>query len=188
MEEDIRLIGLVLKGSKPAFNRLVVKYQDFVFSIALKVLKDREEAEEAAQDVFLKVYKTLGSFEKKSKFSTWLYTITYRTALDRTRKKSLHTLSTDDDDSYLQIAGAATGSPDEQLMQQDLSTQLQLAVDQLQPADASLITLFYLQENSVKEVAEITGLTVTNVKTKLHRLREKLKTILAEQLKGEYLE
>ena len=105
MEEDLKLIKLVLKGSNPAFKRLIDKYQDFVFSITLKVLKSREEAEEAAQDVFLKVYRTLGSYEQKSKFSTWLYTIAYRTALDRTRKKQLDVYSVDDDESYLPNCG-----------------------------------------------------------------------------------
>lgn len=184
MDEDNLLIKLVLKGNKPAFKRLIDKYQNFVFSISLKVLKNREEAEEVAQDVFLKVYKTLGTFEQKSKFSTWLYTVTYRTSLDKTRKKQLNTYSVDDDESYLQIADDDSKLPDELLFQSDLSAQIQTALAQLKPADATLITLFYLQENSVKEVAVIMGLTETNVKTKLHRLRDALKTLLAQQING----
>lgn len=185
MEEDIKLIKLILKGSKPAFKRLVDKYQDFVFSITLKVLKSREEAEETAQDVFLKVYRTLNTYEQKSKFSTWLYTIAYRTALDRTRKKQLDVYSVDDDDTYLQIADHSGMQPDEPLIQHDLNTRIQVAISQLKPVDATLITLFYLKENSVKEVAEIMDLSVTNVKTKLHRLRETLKVHLAQHLKEE---
>ena len=85
-----------------------------------------------------------------------------------------------------QIADTSGALPDEPLMQSDLNSQIQAAIAQLKPADATLITLFYLKENSVKEVAEIMDLTVTNVKTKLHRLRESLKGHLAHHLKEEF--
>ena len=124
----------------------------------------------------------MGSFEQKSKFSTWLYTITYRTALDMTRKKQIKMHSVEDDTSYLQIADDQGKLPDELLLQSDLNAQIQGAIAQLKPADATLITLFYLQENSVKEVAMIMGLTETNVKTKLHRLRETLKKLLPQKI------
>ncbi len=185
MENDSLLVQQSLKGSRPAFQQLVEKYQGYVFTITFKVLKSREEAEEAAQDVFIKVYESLGSFEGKSKFTTWLYTIAYRTALDRVRKKQLPTSSIDDEDSYLQIADTASAGPAEDLYQADLSSQLKAAISRLKPIDAALITLFYLHEKPVKEVADILGLTKTNAKTKLHRLRETLKTELSSQLETE---
>lgn len=185
MEDDSLLVKQSLRGSRPAFQRLVEKYQDYVFTITFKVLKSREEAEEAAQDVFIKVYESLGTFEGKSKFTTWLYTIAYRTALDRVRKKQLPTSSIDDEDSYLQIADTGGSGPAEELYREDLSSQLQAAIKRLKPTDAALITLFYLHERPVKDVAEILGLTVTNAKTKLHRLRETLKEELSSQLETE---
>ncbi len=186
MEEDYKLIQSVIRGDRAAFQRLVERYQNFVFTIALKVLKSREEAEETAQDVFVKVYKTLATFEQKSKFSTWLYTITYRTALDRARRKNQQTQSLDEEASFLQIEDTGwSTSPATGLQKEDLQQQLQLAIDQLQPEDATLITLFYLKENTVPEIAKITGLTVTNIKTKLHRLREALKRHLSRQLQTE---
>lgn len=183
-DEDITLIEATLKGSRPAFQQLVERYQHFVFTIAYKILRTREEAEEAAQDVFVKVYKTLGSYEQKSKFSTWLYTVTYRTAIDIARKKQLLTDSIDNDDHFLQLEDAED-TPLEEVQQGDLQSQLQLAINQLRPDDAALITLFYLNEKTVKEISEIMDLTETNIKTKLHRTRETLRQYLSEHLKAE---
>jgi len=183
-DEDIRLIEATLKGSRPAFQQLVERYQYFVFTIAFKILRSREEAEEAAQDVFVKVYKTLNSYEQKSKFSTWLYTVTYRTAIDVARKKQLLTDSIDDDAHFLQIEDAED-NPLQEVQHGDLQTQLQFVINQLRPDDAALITLFYLNEKTVKEISEITGLTETNIKTKLHRTREALRDYLSEHLKAE---
>lgn len=184
MDEDIQLIEAVLRGDRSAFQRLVERYQNYVFTVTYRVLKSREEAEEAAQDTFIKVYQTLASFEKKSKFSTWLYTIAYRTAIDTARKKQLQTNSIDDEASFLQIKDPEK-TPVQQTQQSDLKLQLEEVIQQLRPEEATLITLFYLNEKSVKEIAEITGLTVTNVKTKLHRTREALRELLQTQLREE---
>ncbi|MCI5082510.1 MAG: sigma-70 family RNA polymerase sigma factor [Saprospiraceae bacterium] len=183
--EDEQLIKQVLSGQQAAFHQLVLKYQNFVFTITHRVLSSREEAEEAAQDTFLKVYKTLSSFEGKSKFSTWLYSIAYRTAIDLARKKKLPIDSIDNDDHYLQIKDSAKARPDDILQQQDLQTTLQMVIERLKPIDATLITLFYLHEKSIKEIVEITGLSKSNVKTKLHRLRETMRTELADLLQNE---
>lgn len=185
MEDDIQMVNAVLNGNTLAFQQLVEKYQYFVFTITSKVLSKREEAEEAAQDVFIKVYKTLASFEQRSKFSTWLYAIAYRTAIDQARKRNYLTNSIDDDDQYLQLEDQEGALPSDGIQQEDLQTQLETAISRLKPIDATLITLFYLHENSVKEIAEITGLTESNIKTKLHRLREQLKEQLENQLKHE---
>lgn len=183
-DEDIRLIEATLRGSRSAFQILVERYQHFVFTIAMKVLRSREDAEEVAQDVFVKVYKTLGTYEKKSKFSTWLYTVTFRTAIDTGRKKQLFTDSIDDNTSFLQIEDAEE-NPLHEVQHSDLNFQLQLVLNRLRPEDAALITLFYLNEKSIKEISEITGLTETNIKTKLHRTRELLREHLSQHLKEE---
>jgi RNA polymerase sigma factor (sigma-70 family) len=185
MDEDVNLVRLVRTGHKPAFKQLVERYEDYVFTITFKVLKSREEAEEAAQDAFLKAYQNLEGFEEKSRFSTWLYTIAYRAAIDMARKKRLPANSIDDDASFLQLEDEVFATPVEQMQDEDLQAQLAVAIDKLKPDDAAMITLFYLQEMSVKEIAEIMNLTITNVKTRLHRLREALREILSRQLKQE---
>lgn len=182
---DKAIIEEVLKGNQKAYRTLVERYQNYVFTISMNVLKSREEAEEAAQDVFVKVYKMLRSFEGKSKFSTWLYTVTYRTALDYQKKKKFKIQSIDSESSILQIKDTLTPNPEKNMQQEDLQEKLKQAIRQLKPADASIITLFYLHEKSVQEVAQIMELTVSNVKTKLHRLREVLRRQLEKQLKSE---
>lgn len=183
-DEDIRLIAATLRGSRPAFQLLVERYQHFVFTIAFKILRSREEAEEVAQDVFVKVYKTLQSYEQKSKFSTWLYTVTYRTAIDTARKKQRWTDSMDEESNFLQIEDQGD-NPLQEVQQNDLQNQIQAAINRLRPDDAALITLFYLNEKPIKEISEITGLTETNIKTKLHRIREVLREHLNTHFKAE---
>lgn len=175
MEEDIRLVRLTLQGSRLAFRQLVERYQNFVFTITYRVLRSREEAEEAAQDVFVKVHKTLASFEQKSKFSTWLYTIAYRTAIDANRRKNNDTRSLDDSEVFLQVEDTRTASPVAVLQNMDLQEALQEAILKLKPEDATIVTLFYLNEKPIKEISEITRLTETNIKTRLFRVREALK-------------
>ena len=186
--EDKEAIQKTLAGNIAAFEPLVEKYQNYVFSVTYQILKKREVAEEAAQDVFIKAYKTLESFRGESRFSTWLYTIAYRTAIDITRKKGNNTVSIDGEENYLQIADDPNHSPSEQLNKADLTFHLEKAIDQLNAKDASVIKLYYLNERSVKEIAAITGLSVTNVKTKLFRLRDQLKLILQKELDNELSE
>ncbi|NRB52234.1 MAG: sigma-70 family RNA polymerase sigma factor [Saprospiraceae bacterium] len=181
-EADQQLVGEVLRGNQAAFRQLVERYKDYVFTVCFRVLQQREEAEEASQDVFIKVYKTLGSFEQKSKFSTWLYTVAYRTALDKVRTRKKGNISIDQEDSYLQIPDKENRGAEQMINTELLKTQLLKAIRQLKPQDAAVVTLFYLKEKSIKEIVEITGLTTTNVKTKLHRTRETLKKHLQKQL------
>jgi len=185
MVEDKQLIRQVLKGNRHAFQQLVERYQNYAFTIALRIVHSREEAEEVAQDAFLKVYQQLGTFEDKSKFSTWLYTIVYRTAIDHTRRRRLNAYSLDDDDAYLQLADDPGAAPAEALHREDLREQLSIAIKRLKPVDGSIVTLFYLNDASIKEIAEITELSVSNIKTRLHRLRETLRRVLSRQLQSE---
>ncbi len=184
MEPDNLLIKETIQGNKAAFGTLVEQYQDYVFSVTMKVLKNREEAEEAAQDSFVKAYRALASFEQRSKFGTWLYQIAWRTAIDRYRARPKNRQSLDDDQSFLQVADRED-TPDQQLQQQNMRSLIEQALGQMKAQDAALLTLYYLNEQSVKEIADITGLTESNVKVKLFRLRETLKNILTKNLKGE---
>jgi len=183
-EDDAMLIAKVLKGQQSAFRTLVERYQNYVFTVTHRILPNRQEAEEAAQDAFLKAYKMLDSFEQKSKFSTWLYTIAYRSAIDILRSKKQNTHSLDDEESFLQIEDTAD-DPEEQLEQADLHELLRREIQQLKPEDAAIVTLFYLQEKQVKEIATITGFTESNIKVKLYRLRDKLKDQLSQHLPTE---
>ena len=104
VEIDLELINSVLTGNTANYAVLVKRHQRFVFTLALRFAKNREDAEEIAQDCFVKAYKALGTFKQSSKFSTWLYTITYTTAMTYLRKKKLDSTSIDDEAQALQVA------------------------------------------------------------------------------------
>ncbi len=184
MEKDLALIKRVLKGNRAAFSTLVRQYQNYVFTICFRVLKNQEEAEEAAQDTFIKVHKTLVNFKEDSKFSTWLYTVAFRTAIDHSRRKKMNTDSIDKEDSYLQIEDKMA-TPIESMESSNLKEVLSQIIQTLPPVDASIVTLFYQGEKTVKEIAKVLDLSESNVKVKLYRLRESLKVKLTRYLREE---
>jgi RNA polymerase sigma-70 factor (ECF subfamily) len=184
MDKDLVLVKETLDGNKAAFGKLIEDYQNFVFSIAFKVLRSREDAEEAAQDTFIKAYRSLAGFEGKSKFATWLYQIAWRTAIDKQRSRASYKVSLTNDGKFIEVMDTSKNASD---LLQDLSQSeaIQLALRKLRPQDAALITLYYLNEQSVKEICQITGFTESNIKIRLFRLREVLKNELTMLLKNE---
>ncbi|RZL39854.1 MAG: sigma-70 family RNA polymerase sigma factor, partial [Pedobacter sp.] len=100
-ETDLELINAVLAGHTSQYAILVKRHQRFVFTLAIRFAKNREDAEEIAQDCFVKAYRALGTFKHSAKFTTWLYTITYTTAMTFLRKKRVDTQSINDDENVL---------------------------------------------------------------------------------------
>ena len=182
--EDQIYIDKVLNGDTNAFAYLIDKYKDMAYTVAIKIVKNTEDAEEVAQDSFLKAYQKLDGFKGESKFSTWLYSIVYRNSISKIRKKNITTTNIDSyvlenhtiDFEFPQIEAIKNG---EQKMY------VKKSVDSLPEIDALLITLFYLDENSVEEIEKITNLTKTNIKVKLFRARKKLFAVLSLLLKEE---
>lgn len=177
-------ISKVLNGDTNAFAYLVNKYKNMAFTLALNIVKSREDAEEITQDSFLKAFQKLQTFKGDSKFSTWLYTIVYRNSISMTRKKKLKTSALDkfvlenhkSDADFSQI---------DDLKEEEQKKYVKKIIASLPEKDAILITLFYLNENSVDEIEEITGLSKVNIKVKLFRLRKKLYNELSVFLKEE---
>jgi RNA polymerase sigma factor (sigma-70 family) len=156
------------------FACLLDKYSRPVHSLILKVVRNREDAEELAQDVFMKVFKHLSSFKGECSFSTWIYRIAYNTAISETRKKR---------HEFLAIEESVINNVSEQEVAEalDSSDQIQMldaALAQLPPDERAIILLFYMKEKTIDEVATITGLTASNIKVKLHRIRKKLFFVL----------
>jgi len=171
--DDQQLIQKVLDGNTATYTVIVDRYKDLVYSVVLKIVKNHEEAEETAQDTFLKAYHALSSFKREAKFSTWLFRIAYNTAISKTRKKQLTTTAIDDK----MIENYSTDEIKENLGQIDMEDQvkvLQKAIQLLGNEDQLLINLFYRNRQSVDEIASITGLSDANVKVKLHRIRKRL--------------
>lgn len=177
-KEDNQLIQGILKGDKASFKSLVLKYQDMMFSVCMSVLKNKTEAEEATQDTFVKVYNKLKDYNESAKLSSWMYRIAYRTSLDYIRKRKL----TSDIDAVDQ--NLITAEINSSLENEDLSKMLLAALDQLPNDESLVLRLFYLDEMSVKEVEEVTGLSHSNIKVKLFRARKKL----GEHIKKDYKE
>lgn len=187
INNDIYYINLIIEGNTKAFSVLVDRYKDLVFSLALKMVKNKEEAEEVAQDTFIKVYKSLTQFKGDSKFSTWIYKVAYNTCLDRLKKhkREQKVVSIDEFNSN-QIM-----SLDNALDAMEVKERGQAIQDclQLLPADdAFLMTLFYFEEQSLEEISKVLGITPNNVKVKLFRSRKKLTSILKETLEPEIIE
>jgi RNA polymerase sigma factor (sigma-70 family) len=172
-QDDSFYIERILNGDVSAYASLVAKHKNLVFSIVIKILNNREDAEEVAQDVFLKVYHSLKTFERKSKFSTWLYRIAYNAAITKTRKKKMIFIPIEETSvsNYMEDEVHPSGDPGER---DDRQVWLEKALNKLPEGDQLLITLFYKSENSVEDISYITGLTASNVKVRLHRIRRKL--------------
>lgn len=181
---DHIIIQKTLKGDVNAYATLVERYKQLVFTLSMRMLKQREEAEEIAQDVFLKAFQKLQSFKGDSKFSTWLYRITYNACLDalsRKRNKPTHQAYQINDEVFKTTTPEIEAVIDAQYERAEIIRCIEL----LPEADAFLITLYYLHEQSLEEIAQITGLTKNNTKVKLHRIRKKLFIIMQGKLPQE---
>ncbi|MGZ3757396.1 MAG: RNA polymerase sigma factor [Mucilaginibacter sp.] len=185
---DIELIDQALAGNQSAYADLVKRHQRFVFTLALRFAKNREDAEEITQDCFVKAYRSLALFQRQSKFSTWLYSIVYTTAMSTLRKKRVITASIDDEESAIQIEDNSASYDTNSAENRSRSYYLNQAIAQLLPDDAAIITLFYQGEQSLEEIAQTLGMEANTVKVKLFRARQRLKEKLERNLKHEVRE
>src|SRR4051812_42579032 len=170
--EDHSFIEKVLKGDSSAFRFLVEKNKKIVYSIALRILGNREDAMDASQESFIKAYNQLHSFEGKSKFSTWLYTITYRVCVSRLNAGSRQNNSIDLDTTA--NYSDESDNPHEELIEKENQVLIKEAIARLSKTDALIVMLYYYNENSIREIEEITGLSPSNIKIKLFRARKTL--------------
>jgi len=176
-QTDAFYIESILKGDVNAYTFLVEKYQHMVFTLALRMLKSKEKAEEVAQDAFIKAYKNLESFQGKSKFSTWLYKIVYFACLDEL-KRANRTFNPEDIEKLPAIELDDTKSGLENLEDADRSQLIKDALAKLNEQERVILTLFYFEEQSLKELSQILDMTPNNVKVKLFRARKKMAVFL----------
>jgi RNA polymerase sigma-70 factor (ECF subfamily) len=172
---DNEIINRVLRGEQALYAQLVNRYQNFVFTIALRYMPNREDAEEIAQDVFVKAYRSLADFRGESKFSTWLYTIVTTTCITFLRRKKLpiHSL---DNEYIFEVADRQNSTFKANQIEQKSKVQvLNEAIKLLSVDDARIITLFYQAEQSLEEIGRIIGVDPNTAKVKLHRARQRLK-------------
>ncbi|UKJ08110.1 RNA polymerase sigma factor [Solitalea lacus] len=182
---DIELIDLALSGNQGAYVDLLNRHQRYAFTLALRFTKNREDAEEIAQDSFLKAFRSLASFQRTSKFTTWLYSIVYTTAMSKLRKGKLDTSSLDDDEHPIIVENPSNDESSSRIEHKIRSEYLKQAIDKLLPDDGVIITLFYLHEQSLEEIAAVINMPANTVKVKLHRARQRLKVQLELLLNDE---
>ena len=182
--QDKKIIEQVLRGDVAAFSLIVEQYKKMVFTLALNILKNREDAEEATQDTFFKAYQSLAGFKGESSVSTWLYRIVYHTSISMLRKRKETTVDLEGLDR-MPTNFSTQPQNGQRLEIQDRKRMLKDALMQLEEDDAFVVLLFYYKEQSVEEIAAITSLSISNVKVKLHRSRKKLQEILSVTMKAE---
>lgn len=183
-QTDSYYIEKVKEGHTQSFNMLVQRYERLVFGLTIKMMKHREEAEEAAQDTFIKAFKSLNAYKGDAKFSTWVYRIAYNTCLDRLKGNAKFVKNVEINEiTENQLEDSSNVF--ESLARDERKEIVQECMNQLPADERAVLHLFYFEENSLKEIAEITALSSNNVKVKLHRARKKLFTIFKNSVDHE---
>ena len=173
-------INEVIKGDHNAFGEIVELYKDKVFQICFRMIGNRQEAEDLAQEAFVRAFVNIRSFDLNKKFSTWLYRIATNLSIDRIRKKKpdyyldAEVSGTEGLTMYSQIA-SDMALPEEELESLELQETIQSAIMKIPEKYRSVIILKYIEELSLKEISEILDLPVGTVKTRIHRGREALR-------------
>ncbi|GET23848.1 RNA polymerase sigma factor [Prolixibacter sp. NT017] len=185
--KDEYYIREILNGDPGSFSHLVEKYKDLAFHVSLKILLNREEAEEAAQDAFIKAYRALPSFKGGAAFKTWFYRIVYNNAISRLRSSQNKRDVSLEDVRITDREVEETETALSRLSSEERQQYLQAALNKMAPEDRGLLVMFYFDELSVIEITEVTNFTESNVKVKLHRGRKKLFELLKGILKDEII-
>ncbi|MDR0574568.1 MAG: RNA polymerase sigma factor [Tannerella sp.] len=181
MDEKLQIRKL-LKGDTSAFGYFVDTYQDMAMTIAYRVCGNMQDAEDIVQDSFVKAFHNLHTFKSDSKFSTWFYRIVYNTAVTEIRSSSYNVQYTD----YEQMDTSEMYSDFDtmgQIEEEERKAMLHKALEMLPHDEGLILSLFYLEDNSIKDIAKITGLTESNIKVKLHRARKRMYNIMTNLMK-----
>ena len=182
-QEEQIIIRKVVAGDAQAFAGLVNTYKDMAVLLAYNILLNREDAEEVAQDAFVKAYKSLHSFKSDARFSTWLYRIIVNTALNKKKLKKQYPLE------ITEIVAAEVPSDINNIFATQITREhrkhIQVALKSINTNERLCITLYYLNELSVEEIYELTGITTSNIKVLLYRGRKNLYAALHRHLKNE---
>lgn len=170
-DEDVRLVDRFLGGETGAFDILYAKYYDRVYAVALGVLLRAEEAADATQEIFTLIYRNLGKFDKRSKFSTWIYRVAVNRSIQQARSIKNHKLNVP-----LDLASDQAANPEDS----SVDPRINYALSKLGPDDRATITLFYWDDLSLTEIGESLGISANAAKTRLFRARERFKHYFEE--------
>jgi RNA polymerase sigma factor (sigma-70 family) len=174
---DIYYIEQVLEGKTNAFSYIVDQHKNKAFNLAFRICGNHEEAEELAQDSFLKAYRALRSFKMKSSFATWFYRIVYNTTISHVRLKRKGVLSLEDFPADA-TDFIGTNTNEEEAEKEYRNSLVNFALQKITEEERGLISLYYYEEMSTDEIADVTGISKSNIKVKLFRARQKMQEII----------
>lgn len=192
MNEEMAWIIQAQQGNDEAFARLVDHYQAPVFNMCYRMLSELEAAEDAAQESFLRAYQNLSRFDRQRPFATWLLSIAAHYCIDRLRKKRFVVFSIDaepnDDDAPIELPDIQALNPENELVRREEQEKIQIALQGLDATDRAAVILRYWYDFSEVEIAESLKLTVSAVKSRLHRARKSVARLLLEDVTESRLE
>jgi RNA polymerase sigma-70 factor (ECF subfamily) len=186
--DDRELVRESLRGNEAAFGRLVARYAAPVTNLAHRVVRDRDEAEDVAQETFIKAHGALGRFDPTFPFRVWLFRIAYNAAIDHVRRRRSGSVSIDTprriggEEVEWELVDRRSPSPEDRLLAGDRRAILDRAIAELPPALRAAIVLRHVEDLSYDEIATTLGVPLGTVKIRIHRGREALARILRKEL------
>lgn len=177
--EDYELVKQSVKGNQNAFAELLSRYKNLVYSVVLRMVNDSEEANDLAQEIFIKIYKNLDKYQPEYKFSTWIIRITTNHVIDFRRKKKQETVSIDD----MVYEPSDYITPESSYIEKERNTSIFSALNSLPDMYKIPIVLYHQQGLSYQEIAQMIGEPLSKVKNRIFRGRKMLKELLSEELK-----
>ena len=175
-EQELNWVAEARRGDRKAFSRLVEAYQRPVFNLAYRMLGNVEEAEDAAQEAFLRAYTRLGQYDPEQKFSTWLFSIVNHHCIDRLRKRRATHLSIDDN-PVLQNLEGDDPRPERRTIDKEDRLEVQAMLEKLAPEYRTPLVLRYWEDMSYEEIAKARDVSVAAIKSRLFRARQQLAAI-----------
>lgn len=178
-DEELNIILRIKDGDTALYNRLVVEHSPKILALVREVVGNQEDAEEISQDVFVKAFFSLKSFRGECSFSTWLYRIAYNMSITAARKKKRVSVQIDS------VANISDNSEEQRIETKEMENKFNIlykAVDNLHPEERFIILSFYNYQKSIKEISEITGISESNVKVKLHRIKKRLGVLIGDKI------
>jgi RNA polymerase sigma-70 factor (ECF subfamily) len=184
-ENDKKLVEDALRGDENAFRSLLEKYEHAVYSICLRMVRNREDARDLAQDAFVRVFRMLRKYDPRYAFSTWLYKITSNLCIDYLRKRRLPLVALDEplsgkEGEFQRQVESPGANPEEKLMKVEAVKMLEDAIQALPPHYRLMILLRHQEELSYEEIAATLEVPIGTVKARIHRARSMLRSILEE--------
>lgn len=183
-----KLIRKVAEGDQEAFRELIQANRNLVINVCYSLLNNREQAEEAAQDVFLQIFKKAGEFKERSKLSTWIYRIAVNQAINARRRdrrfKKKEFIRQESPDDLISLKAPRADWPDSQLEAGEIRTAVQNALDSLPEKQRTVIVLHKMEGLTSKEIAQILNISLSSAEARIHRAKISLKKKLSRLLSG----